>query len=78
MPPSRAKIVPRKEVNDPYPRNLIWNEDLFFLVFTHEFEGKIYLCPPKIFPPQSRYSGTGPGWRFGSLALQIPKVRVFT
>ena len=25
-----ARIVPQKEANDPYPRGVIWDEDLFF------------------------------------------------
>ena len=64
----RARIVRRKEANGLYPRGVIWDEDLF-LVFTPEFEEKIYMCPPEYFvclpnifsapPSQSRYSGAG-------------------
>ena len=55
--------MPRKEANGLYPRGVIWDED-FFLVFTPEFDGKIYMSPPNIFsalpPSHSRYSGAGP------------------
>ena len=44
----RARIVRRKEANGLYPRGVIWDEDLF-LVFTPEFEEKIYMCPPEYF-----------------------------
>ena len=44
--------------------NLEWRP--IFLVFTHEFEGKIYLCPPKIFFPPS-HATLAPGLGGGSV-----------
>ena len=63
--------VPKGGKSRPYPRGVIWDEDLCCLVFTLEFEQKIYLFPHKYFlypPPQSRYSGTGPALTLGITA----------
>ena len=53
MFPLRARIVPRKETNGPYPRGVIWDEDRIFLVFTTEFEEKSYPSPLNIYSAPS-------------------------
>ena len=46
----RVRIVPRKQVNDPYPQGVIWDEDLFFYF---DLRSRVWeknsFVPPKYF-----------------------------
>ena len=66
----------------PPERELIWDEDLFFLlflVFTPDFKGN-FKCAPQIFfyLPQSRYLGARPGTEPGAPRSDGETFLVFT